>query len=530
MTLDRDQVTGGVFYLDGVPISTFNPTSRLRHLSNGHPLWIGAKQLAPAQFDGDIDEVQIFRRSVPATEIQGIYAAQNAGKCKDRCAVPSKLTYAVGAATLATAMTLCNDSTVTHNYSWSLTGLPAGGACTINGPTIFTPSSGIVSIPPGTCVNIPVTITAPAGLVFGQTACYDFAATNIETGGMTTCTGQLGRSKWIIWWGTPIDVPTYLNVGKSTTLTLNVTNDSEPTGTLNFMLRALPHSDDGSSPSAAVRLNGLPPGTRYIGNLTVPVGQSTTIEVDGMFIEHWPLGHHELLLEDMNPSGNEGGLGGPELIFSQVIQSVYVPPSAPSVAPAPHDRHKNRYISFAPNSGSTPMNFRVSELSSNDGPLGWVGVPDARGNAKVLTTMPAPRVWTESAVHVGDCEIHPVAIYEIAATEEGVLFSEPVVLPTAPQPSAGKFWGDAVGINNGVEWTPPNGLANVQDVVGVLAYIQNNAIKPEFQVVNLEAVSSNDPCLNNFVNTADVLIMVRAVSGDQYPFTTNPANCPAVCP
>ena len=529
VTLDRDQPTGGVFYVDGVPVSTFNPTSRMRSLSNPLQLWIGAKQVALAQFDGEIDEVQIFRRSVPAVEIQGIYAAQNAGKCKDRCAIPPKLTFAVGATTLATAMTLCNDSVSTHNYSWTMTGLPSGGACTINGPTVFTPSSGIVTIAAGTCMNIPVTITAPPGLVFGQTACYDFSATNIETGGMTTCTGQLGRSKWIIWWAGPIDIATHLNVGKSTTLTLNVTNDSEPSGTLDFMLRALPHDDSGTNPQAVVRLNGLPPGTRYIGNLTLPPGQSTTIEVDGVFMEHWTLGHHELLLEDVNPTGNEGALGGPELIFSHVIQSIYVQPGSPGVAPAPHDRVKNRYISFAPNSGSTPMNFRVSKTSSGDGPIGWVDLPNAQGNAKVVQTLPPPRVWTESVVHIGDCEITPVAMYDIESTEDGVVFSDSLAVPTAPQPQ-GKFWGDAVGLNNGVEWTPPNGFANVTDVVSVLAFIQGNAIRPAFQVVNLEAISSADPCLNAFVNTADVLIMVRAVSGDVYPFTTNPATCLTLCP
>ena len=92
-----------------------------------------------------------------------------------------------------------------------------------------------------------------------------------------------------------------------------------------------------------------------------------------------------------------------------------------------------------------------------------------------------------------------------------------------------KQWGDVAGVNNGSQWTPPNQFTNVNDILAVLAYISNAAVKPEFQRVNLQAVSSNDPCLNAFVNTADVLILVKAVAGDAYPFTTNPANCP-VCP
>ena len=193
---------------------------------------------------------------------------------------------------------------------------------------------------------------------------------------------------------------------------------------------------------------------------------------------------------------------------------------------------KNRYLSFVPTAALMPAAHRVRFVSGaySAAPaaiLGWIGPPDAKGNAKVVASPYFSLSWLD-VVQVGDCEIMPAAVYEVSSTTDGSTLTPPVTLRTVSQPLS-KFWGDVAGFNNGSEWTPPNLLTNVNDILAVLAYINNAAVKPEFQRANLQAVSSNDPCLNAFVNTADVLILVKAVAGDAYPFTTNPANCP-VCP
>ena len=206
----------------------------------------------------------------------------------------------------------------------------------------------------------------------------------------------------------------------------------------------------------------------------------------------------------------------------------YLVPAAPTAASAPNDRRKNRYISFVPGTASQPTAIRITKTTVPAGTC-WAAAPDGGGNSKCLPAATF-RVWNEPVVHVGDCAISPVASYEVSATSEGVVFSPALTVPTILQPTLNsKFWGDVVGINGGAEWTPPNQFANVNDILGVLAYIGNLAVRPTFQQVNLQAVSSNDPCLNAFVNTADILILVRAVSGDVYPFTVSPASCPS-CP
>ncbi len=209
----------------------------------------------------------------------------------------------------------------------------------------------------------------------------------------------------------------------------------------------------------------------------------------------------------------------------------------PTPAPGPFDRLKNRYISFSPNNGPNSVAFLVTKTSAPAGSC-WVQAPVAAGahiNTARCDLLPVFRVWSEPVIHVGDCEIIPVADYEVTATADGVAFSPALPLGTIPIPSLNlKLWGDIVGSNNGVEWTPPNQFTNVQDVLAIQAYISGAAITPPFTVANLQAISSADSCLNAFVNTADVLISVRAIAGDAYgpPATTkitNPVLCP-ICP
>lgn len=208
----------------------------------------------------------------------------------------------------------------------------------------------------------------------------------------------------------------------------------------------------------------------------------------------------------------------------------------PAAAIAPHDVRKNRYVSFLPNNPAVlDIAFRIKKkIQGVYVPIGWVGIPDANGNAKVETD-PIYRGWPETVVHVGDCEVIPVADYELDATADGLRYSAPMEVGTILLPNLNlKLWGDLVGVNNGTQWTAPNQFTNVNDILAVLAYISNATIKPTFQRANLQAISSADSCLNPFVNTADVLVCVRAVAGDSYgaPATTKITNaslCHGAC-
>lgn len=189
---------------------------------------------------------------------------------------------------------------------------------------------------------------------------------------------------------------------------------------------------------------------------------------------------------------------------------------------------KNRYISFQPNNPGEVVAFRIDKVTSPTGSC-YAGPPDSQGNSQCLP-LPTFRIWNEPVVSVGDCAIVPVSNYHVRATFDDVAFASPLALQTINQPSINsKLWGDVSGSFDGAGWTQPDQLTNVNDILAVLARITGSVTAPSFSRVNVQAVSAVDPCLNAFVNTADLFIIVKAVAGDAYPFTTDPMLCP-FCP
>ncbi len=208
----------------------------------------------------------------------------------------------------------------------------------------------------------------------------------------------------------------------------------------------------------------------------------------------------------------------------------------PNYAPSPDDIAKNRFVSFVPATGPLPVAHEIRLVASTFDPaavgfVGWVGEPStAPGLTSRVVTSPVFRIWDEPVIHVGDCEIMPGAVYEIRATGDGVTYSAPVVIATVPRPGGGKDWCDVAGVNNGTQWTPPNGVANIQDVMAIRSYISAAAPIPTAQRVNLQGISTADSCLNNVVNTADTLAAILAIGGQPYPFQTNPGLCADCAP
>jgi hypothetical protein len=86
VTVERSSSTGGLLYVDGVVVSTFDPSVRAGNLDNGADLWMGQTQVNPCGatefWQGDIDEVELLTRALGATEIGGIVNAGVRGKCK----------------------------------------------------------------------------------------------------------------------------------------------------------------------------------------------------------------------------------------------------------------------------------------------------------------------------------------------------------------------------------------------------------------------------------------------------------------
>ena len=78
--------SGLKLYVNGVLEQFNNQATNVTRNRSGRPLWIGNQpDLQDRPFNGLIDEVEVFDRALLASEVQAIYNAASAGKCKAGC-------------------------------------------------------------------------------------------------------------------------------------------------------------------------------------------------------------------------------------------------------------------------------------------------------------------------------------------------------------------------------------------------------------------------------------------------------------
>ncbi len=149
--------------------------------------------------------------------------------------------------------------------------------------------------------------------------------------------------------------------------------------------------------------------------------------------------------------------------------------------------------------------------------------------------------WALDMLHIGDCEIIPVATYEIraCAPPEGVVCSDQLIIGTIGQPYlAPSFhgnYGDVAGPVDDIteQFTPPDGFTNVVDVSAYVLTKQNYGTSNTPQThptwVDLHgSVGSGSPP-QYILNVADLSQIKFGFLGD--PWTEDPGNLqPGGCP
>ena len=225
----------------------------------------------------------------------------------------------------------------------------------------------------------------------------------------------------------------------------------------------------------------------------------------------------------------------------------------PLPADAPNDRLKNRYISFKPENAGGQIKLKVTLTASLPHPGSindswWVKTPvvPVAGQFPKPLLRPGECVallgpestaaeidWDAAGcqtLHVTGCPIEPTSEYEVRAVG-GATESAALPVPTALQPGGGKFWGDAVGTFDGVEWTAAQGTANINDALAAIATFQCGQVvapTPGSNCAHLSIADIEPGNINTVVNFADVLIFIKAFQGDMYPF--GPADADGNCP
>jgi uncharacterized delta-60 repeat protein len=136
VTLSRSPTNSVVrFYLDGAPTAAWSTAAPPGSLNNTAPLRVGISSVpgpGSSPWLGGIDEVEVFNRALAAPEIQGLFNAGSAGKCKPPCATP----FSINCAT---------NRTVLCGSNWTFDPPTATSCCSTNViiTTLSTVTNGI---------------------------------------------------------------------------------------------------------------------------------------------------------------------------------------------------------------------------------------------------------------------------------------------------------------------------------------------------------------------------------------------------
>ena len=210
-------------------------------------------------------------------------------------------------------------------------------------------------------------------------------------------------------------------------------------------------------------------------------------------------------------------------------------------------------MSFLPNNLEIPVSFQVeltavgppecyTDDPTNDvGTIWWATAPvctDLYGQdtgavpradpceepnvwrSQLTLEAQGPFEWPDECVHLIDCEVIPLARYEIWTTIPGTGYqSEFLIVETIEQPGA-KCWADVAGIFDGTQWTPPNGYVGFDDIQTAVFYFTDHPAKSHRTWVELA-----DEGPDMVLNFGDILQLVLAFKGNSYPYA-NPSSCP----
>lgn len=303
VTVDRDNPTGMVFYVDGVSVGTANPTLRSMSLDNTGPVRFGVRAFElVGHFDGDIDEVELFHRVLSPTEVAALHAADSVGKCKERLSLRWDHPFCLGENSKGSSMEICNDGVIDQNYSLLLLPESASGTCTIDGPDSFAldgppvqaiPPAVTVEVPARTCQTFPFTIDRPTQMLMNRDrGCFEAIVTNLDTG------SQLRRRASVQDWreccsvGNDDDV-TSVGPGEDSDVTFSIVNTSGGPLTFDFRIESEPAPGEASTLS----LDGQAPGTPITGTRTFADGETLDITFSAGFPEGRALVTEDVMLE-----------------------------------------------------------------------------------------------------------------------------------------------------------------------------------------------------------------------------------------
>jgi len=164
-------------------------------------------------------------------------------------------------------------------------------------------------------------------------------------------------------------------------------------------------------------------------------------------------------------------------------------------------------------------------------PLGCLPGPCGRTDQFArVDASPHFQVWELTTLHVGDCEIVPVATYQIRACNppDTADCGDSLMIGTVRQslvaPTFRGNFGDVAGAVLGTEFSPPDGFTNVNDISAYVLTRQNygtaNTPQAHPTWVDLHGLGTAPPPNGNppqyILNISDLTLIVKALQGNKW--------------
>ena len=178
VSVDRDQIDGLRFYIDGELAGTSDPTQHQLDLTNASPLYMGCTELPSGLsrfFPGGLDEVMIVDYPLDDDEVLDIARARCGGVCKQRLHITRFTPFCDNQGQTSAFVTIFNDRPQPATYELTFDGLPSNGnECNIDGPVSFTTDvANPIVVPALGRREVKVTINRPQSMFEdGDTGCW----------------------------------------------------------------------------------------------------------------------------------------------------------------------------------------------------------------------------------------------------------------------------------------------------------------------------------------------------------------------
>ena len=350
-------------------------------LFNAEPVTIGGTDLGPnptKSFDGVLDEMQLIGRVLNLSEVQAIYDAGPAGKCKDGVYVPWDKPFCHGQTSTVVQAAVCNYSTVPQTYelltSQLLSGAPGTPAsCNIDGPNVFqdaTPPVGpippavSVTVLPQTCDNVPIRIFRPLAMnAAWLIGCYEASLTSVTTGAIVQAHGSVQdtRPLCVVFTEAQAEALSVLEPagsdggGGGGVIPVDFALRNDTDDELSFSYRVDAMATDMNPDRNVISLDGRDPGVPARGQMTLPANGEAELVVEVGYTRLDPFGFQDVIL-----SVDTGDSGGFVPLLSRGFRS-----PLPNELPEPIDRDGDGVPNESDNCPDVPN--RAQRDSDGDG-------------------------------------------------------------------------------------------------------------------------------------------------------------------